>query len=66
MINVGVDVNDNINYELFMGLSWYVGVNFVCVVYGIFIVDVGSIFIVISELDEIMVIFNWNGSKLIK
>ncbi|EBX5855419.1 fibronectin-binding autotransporter adhesin ShdA [Salmonella enterica subsp. enterica serovar Stanley] len=65
-INAGVDANDNTNYELSTGLSWYAGANSARAAHGTFTVDAGSTFTVTSELDETMATSNWNGSKLTK
>ncbi|ECQ2746645.1 fibronectin-binding autotransporter adhesin ShdA [Salmonella enterica] len=65
-INAGVDANDNTNYELSTGLSWYAGANSVRAAHGTFTVDAGSTFTVTSELDETTATSNWNGSKLTK
>ncbi|HIF2892714.1 TPA: fibronectin-binding autotransporter adhesin ShdA [Salmonella enterica] len=65
-INAGVDANDNTNYELSTGLSWYVGANSARAAHGTFTVDAGSTFTVTSELDETTATSNWNGSKLTK
>lgn len=65
-INAGVDANDNTNYELSTGLSWYAGANSTRAAHGTFTVDAGSTFTVTSELDETMATSNWDGSKLTK
>ncbi|EEO2434850.1 fibronectin-binding autotransporter adhesin ShdA [Salmonella enterica subsp. enterica serovar Enteritidis] len=65
-INAGVDANDNTNYELSTGLSWYAGANYARAAHGTFTVDAGSTFTVTSELDETTATSNWNGSKLTK
>ncbi len=65
-INTGVDANDNTNYELSTGLSWYAGANSARAAHGTFTVDAGSTFTVTSELDETTATSNWNGSKLTK
>ncbi|EGK7517154.1 fibronectin-binding autotransporter adhesin ShdA [Salmonella enterica] len=65
-INAGVDANDNTNYELSTGLSWYAGANSARAAHGTFTVDAGSAFTVTSELDETTATSNWNGSKLTK
>ncbi|WP_079849346.1 fibronectin-binding autotransporter adhesin ShdA [Salmonella enterica] len=65
-INAGVDANDNTNYELSTGLSWYAGANSARAAHGTFTVDAGSTFTVTSELDETTATSNWNGSKLTK
>ncbi|EAB8145454.1 hypothetical protein DS390_16725, partial [Salmonella enterica subsp. enterica] len=65
-INAGVDANDNTNYELSTGLSWYAGANSARVAHGTFTVDADSTFTVTSELDETTATSNWNGSKLTK
>ncbi|EGH7098721.1 fibronectin-binding autotransporter adhesin ShdA [Salmonella enterica] len=65
-INAGVDANDNTNYELSTGLSWYAGANSALAAHGTFTVDAGSTFTVTSELDETTATSNWNGSKLTK
>ncbi|EDI8885402.1 fibronectin-binding autotransporter adhesin ShdA [Salmonella enterica] len=65
-INAGVDADDNTNYELSTGLSWYAGANSARAAHGTFTVDAGSTFTVTSELDETTATSNWNGSKLTK
>ncbi|ECK4234656.1 fibronectin-binding autotransporter adhesin ShdA [Salmonella enterica subsp. enterica serovar Infantis] len=65
-INAGVDANDNTNYELSTGLSWYAGAKSARAAHGTFTVDAGSTFTVTSELDETTATFDWNGSKLTK
>ncbi|EIA4800882.1 fibronectin-binding autotransporter adhesin ShdA [Salmonella enterica] len=65
-INAGVDANDNTNYELSTGLSWYAGANSARAAHGTFTVDAGSTFTVTSELDETTATSKWNGSKLTK
>ncbi|EDI5939797.1 fibronectin-binding autotransporter adhesin ShdA [Salmonella enterica subsp. enterica serovar Enteritidis] len=65
-INAGVDANDNTNYELSTGLSWYAGANSARAAHGTFTVDAGSTFTATSELDETTATSNWNGSKLTK
>lgn len=65
-INAGVDANDNTNYELSTGLSWYAGANSTRAAHGTFTVDAGSAFTVTSELDETTATPNWDGSKLTK
>ncbi|EED7623292.1 autotransporter outer membrane beta-barrel domain-containing protein, partial [Salmonella enterica subsp. enterica] len=65
-INAGVDANDNTNYELSTGLSWYAGANSTRAAHGTFTVDAGSTFTVTSELDETTATPNWDGSKLTK
>ncbi|EHQ0997408.1 fibronectin-binding autotransporter adhesin ShdA [Salmonella enterica subsp. enterica serovar Infantis] len=65
-INAGVDANDNTNYELSMGLSWYAGAKSARAAHGTFTVDAGSTFTVTSELDETTATSDWNGSKLTK
>ncbi|EAB1940111.1 fibronectin-binding autotransporter adhesin ShdA [Salmonella enterica] len=65
-INAGVDANDNTNYELSTGLSWYAGANSARAAHGTFTVDAGSTFTVTSELDETTATSNWDGSKLTK
>ncbi|ECO8916046.1 fibronectin-binding autotransporter adhesin ShdA [Salmonella enterica] len=65
-INAGVDANDNTNYELSTGLSWYAGANSTRAAHGAFTVDAGSTFTVTSELDETTATSNWDGSKLTK
>ncbi|EQB6703804.1 fibronectin-binding autotransporter adhesin ShdA [Salmonella enterica subsp. enterica] len=65
-INAGVDANDNTNYVLSTGLSWYAGANSARVAHGTFTVDADSTFTVTSELDETTATSNWNGSKLTK
>ncbi|WP_318169331.1 autotransporter-associated beta strand repeat-containing protein, partial [Salmonella enterica] len=65
-INAGVDANDNTNYELSTGLSWYAGANSARAAHGTFTVDADSTFTVTSELDETTANSNWDGSKLTK
>ncbi|WP_254870115.1 fibronectin-binding autotransporter adhesin ShdA [Salmonella enterica] len=65
-INAGVDANDNTNYELSTGLSWYAGANSARAAHGTFTVDAGSTFTVTSELDETTATSDWDGSKLTK
>ncbi|TGC91035.1 fibronectin-binding autotransporter adhesin ShdA, partial [Salmonella enterica subsp. enterica serovar Wilhelmsburg] len=65
-INAGVDANDNTNYELSTGLSWYAGANSARAAHGTFTVDADSTFTLTSELDETTANSNWNGSKLTK
>ncbi|EDH8379417.1 fibronectin-binding autotransporter adhesin ShdA [Salmonella enterica subsp. enterica serovar Apeyeme] len=65
-INAGVDANDNTNYELSTGLSWYAGANSARAAHGTFTVDADNTFTVTSELDETTANSNWNGSKLTK
>ncbi|EBA3999871.1 autotransporter outer membrane beta-barrel domain-containing protein [Salmonella enterica subsp. enterica] len=65
-VNAGVDANDNTNYELSTGLSWYAGANSARAAHGTFTVDADSTFTVTSELDETTATSNWNGSKLTK
>lgn len=65
-INAGVDANDNTNYELSTGLSWYAGANSTRAAHGTFTVDACSTFTVTSELDETTATPNWDGSKLTK
>ncbi|MEK73994.1 fibronectin-binding autotransporter adhesin ShdA [Salmonella enterica] len=65
-INAGVDANDNTNYELSTGLSWYAGANSARAAHGTFTVDADSTFTVTSELDETTATSDWNGSKLTK
>ncbi|ECI4031355.1 fibronectin-binding autotransporter adhesin ShdA [Salmonella enterica subsp. enterica] len=65
-INAGVDANDNTNYELSTGLSWYAGANSACAAHGTFTVDADSTFTVTSELDETTATSDWDGSKLTK
>ncbi|CAH2824273.1 hypothetical protein SENBN720500_34490 [Salmonella enterica subsp. enterica] len=65
-INAGVDANDNTNYELSTGLSWYAGANSARAAHGTFTVDADSTFTVTSELDETTANSDWDGSKLTK
>ncbi|EDW6359030.1 fibronectin-binding autotransporter adhesin ShdA [Salmonella enterica subsp. enterica] len=65
-INAGVDANDNTNYELSTGLSWYAGANSARAAHGTFTVDADSTFTVTSELDETTATSDWGGSKLTK
>ncbi|HHW9099056.1 TPA: fibronectin-binding autotransporter adhesin ShdA [Salmonella enterica] len=65
-INAGVDANDNTNYVLSTGLSWYAGANSTRAAHGTFTVDADSTFTVTSELDETTATSNWDGSKLTK
>ncbi|EAO6278647.1 fibronectin-binding autotransporter adhesin ShdA [Salmonella enterica] len=65
-ISAGVDANDNTNYELSTGLSWYAGAKSARAAHGTFTVDAGSTFTVTSELDETTATSDWNGSKLTK
>ncbi|EBS6149210.1 fibronectin-binding autotransporter adhesin ShdA [Salmonella enterica subsp. enterica serovar Inganda] len=65
-INAGVDANDNTNYVLSTGLSWYAGANSARVAHGTFTVDADSTFTVTSELDETTATSGWDGSKLTK
>ncbi|EBP3639095.1 fibronectin-binding autotransporter adhesin ShdA [Salmonella enterica subsp. enterica] len=65
-INAGIDANDNTNYELSTGLSWYAGAKSARAAHGTFTVDAGSTFTVTSELDETTATSDWNGSKLTK
>ncbi|EPC2657815.1 fibronectin-binding autotransporter adhesin ShdA [Salmonella enterica] len=65
-INAGVDANDNTNYELSTGLSWYAGANSARTAHGTFTVDADSTFTVTSELDETTATSDWDGSKLTK
>ncbi|EIF8400693.1 fibronectin-binding autotransporter adhesin ShdA [Salmonella enterica] len=65
-INAGVDANDNTNYELSTGLSWYAGAKSARAAHGTFTVDAGSTFTVTSELDETTATSDLNGSKLTK
>ncbi|WP_261914443.1 autotransporter outer membrane beta-barrel domain-containing protein [Salmonella enterica] len=65
-INAGVDANDNTNYELSTGLSWYAGANSARAAHGTFTVDADSTFTVTSELDETPATSDWDGSKLTK
>ncbi|EBB0697129.1 fibronectin-binding autotransporter adhesin ShdA [Salmonella enterica] len=65
-INAGVDTNDNTNYVLSTGLSWYAGANSARVAHGTFTVDADSTFTVTSELDETTATSGWDGSKLTK
>ncbi|UMY45179.1 fibronectin-binding autotransporter adhesin ShdA [Salmonella enterica] len=65
-INAGVDANDNTNYELSTGLSWYAGANSARAAHGNFTVDAGSTFTVTSELDETAATSNWDGKTLFK
>ncbi|HAV9224608.1 TPA: fibronectin-binding autotransporter adhesin ShdA [Salmonella enterica] len=65
-INAGVGANDNTNYELSTGLSWYAGANSARAAHGTFTVDADSTFTVTSELDETTATSDWDGSKLTK
>ncbi len=65
-INAGVDANDNTNYVLSTGLSWYAGANSARAAHGTFTVDADSTFTVTSELDETTATSDWDGSKLTK
>ncbi|EDI8537008.1 fibronectin-binding autotransporter adhesin ShdA [Salmonella enterica] len=65
-INAGVDANDNTNYVLSTGLSWYAGAKSARVAHGTFTVDAGDTFTVTSELDEIAATSNWDGKTLFK
>ncbi|HCB4980153.1 TPA: fibronectin-binding autotransporter adhesin ShdA [Salmonella enterica subsp. enterica serovar Senftenberg] len=65
-INAGVDANDNTNYELSTGLSWYAGANSARAAHGTFTVDADSTFTVTSELDETTATSDWDGSRLTK
>ncbi|EDX6483118.1 fibronectin-binding autotransporter adhesin ShdA [Salmonella enterica subsp. enterica serovar Landwasser] len=65
-INAGVDANDNTNYVLSTGLSWYAGANSARAAHGTFTVDADSTFTVTSELDETTATSDWGGSKLTK
>ncbi|EHR4842620.1 fibronectin-binding autotransporter adhesin ShdA [Salmonella enterica subsp. enterica serovar Kottbus] len=65
-INAGVDANDNTNYVLSTGLSWYAGAKSACVAHGTFTVDAGDTFTVTSELDETAATSNWDGKTLFK
>ncbi|UXC61293.1 fibronectin-binding autotransporter adhesin ShdA [Salmonella enterica] len=65
-INAGVDANNNTNYELSTGLSWYAGANSARAAHGTFTVDADSTFTVTSELDETTATSDWDGSKLTK
>ncbi|EJC3066374.1 fibronectin-binding autotransporter adhesin ShdA [Salmonella enterica] len=64
-INAGVDANDNTNYVLSTGLSWYAGAKSARVAHGTFTVDAGDTFTV-SELDETAATSNWDGKTLFK
>ncbi|MLQ38059.1 fibronectin-binding autotransporter adhesin ShdA [Salmonella enterica subsp. enterica] len=65
-INAGVDANDNTNYVLSTGLSWYAGAKSARVAHGTFTVDGGDTFTVTSELDETAATSNWDGKTLFK
>ncbi|EBS3160850.1 fibronectin-binding autotransporter adhesin ShdA [Salmonella enterica subsp. enterica serovar Corvallis] len=65
-INAGVDANDNTNYVLSTGLSWYAGANSARAAHGTFTVDADGTFTVTSELDETTATSDWDGSKLTK
>ncbi|HAK7035017.1 TPA: fibronectin-binding autotransporter adhesin ShdA [Salmonella enterica] len=65
-INAGVDANDNTNYVLSTGLSWYAGANSARAAHGTFTVDADSTFTVTSELDETTATSDWDGSMLTK
>ncbi|MCX9003344.1 autotransporter-associated beta strand repeat-containing protein, partial [Citrobacter portucalensis] len=65
-INAGVDANDNTNYVLSTGLSWYAGAKSARVAHGTFTVDAGDTFTVTSELDETTATSNWDGKTLFK
>ncbi|EPR9507535.1 fibronectin-binding autotransporter adhesin ShdA [Salmonella enterica subsp. enterica serovar Kiambu] len=65
-INAGVDANDNTNYVLSTGLSWYAGAKSARVAHGTFTVDAGDTFTVTSELDETAATSNWDGKTLFK
>ncbi|MCQ3656063.1 autotransporter outer membrane beta-barrel domain-containing protein [Salmonella enterica subsp. enterica serovar Indiana] len=65
-INAGVDANDNTNYVLSTGLSWYAGAKSARVAHGTFTVDAGDTFTVTSELDETAATSNWDGETLTK
>ncbi|EJQ0063999.1 fibronectin-binding autotransporter adhesin ShdA [Salmonella enterica subsp. enterica] len=65
-INAGVDANDNTNYVLSTGLSWYAGANSARAAHGTFTVDADSTFTVTSELDGTTATSDWDGSKLTK
>ncbi|AJD94595.1 fibronectin-binding autotransporter adhesin ShdA [Salmonella enterica subsp. enterica serovar Paratyphi A] len=65
-INAGVDANDNTNYVLSTGLSWYAGAKSAHVAHGTFTVDAGDTFTVTSELDETAATSNWDGKTLFK
>nr|CHP09682.1 AIDA autotransporter-like protein ShdA [Salmonella enterica subsp. enterica serovar Typhi] len=65
-INAGVDANDNTNYVLSTGLSWYADAKSARVAHGTFTVDAGDIFTVTSELDETAATSNWDGKTLFK
>ncbi len=65
-INAGVDANDNTNYVLSTGLSWYADAKSARVAHGTFTVDAGDTFTVTSELDETAATSNWDGKTLFK
>ncbi|EBD6241610.1 fibronectin-binding autotransporter adhesin ShdA [Salmonella enterica] len=65
-INAGVDANDNTNYVLSTGLSWYAGAKSARVAHGTFTVDAGDTFTVTSELDETAATSIWDGKTLYK
>ncbi|HFJ3401982.1 TPA: fibronectin-binding autotransporter adhesin ShdA [Salmonella enterica] len=65
-ISAGVDANDNTNYVLSTGLSWYAGAKSARVAHGTFTVDAGDTFTVTSELDETAATSNWDGKTLFK
>ncbi|EBY0107097.1 fibronectin-binding autotransporter adhesin ShdA [Salmonella enterica subsp. enterica serovar Bahati] len=65
-INAGVDANDNTNYVLSTGLSWYAGAKSARVAHGTFTVDAGDTFTVTSELDETAATSIWDGKTLFK
>ncbi|EDJ1525255.1 fibronectin-binding autotransporter adhesin ShdA [Salmonella enterica] len=65
-INAGVDANDNTNYVLSTGLSWYAGANSARAAHGTFTVDADSTFTVTSELDGTTATSDWDGSRLTK
>ncbi|CGI03075.1 AIDA autotransporter-like protein ShdA [Salmonella enterica subsp. enterica serovar Typhi] len=65
-INAGVDANDNTNYVLSTGLSWYADAKSARVAHGTFTVDAGDTFTVTSELDETAATSYWDGKTLFK
>ncbi|EBD8674834.1 autotransporter outer membrane beta-barrel domain-containing protein [Salmonella enterica subsp. enterica serovar Stanley] len=65
-INAGVDANDNTNYELSTGLSWYAGAKSARAAHGTFTVDAGSTFTVTSVLGDKTGNGDWDGKSLTK
>lgn len=65
-VSAGIDAQDNTNYVLSEGLSWYAGANSAGVAHGTFTLGANDTFEVTSKLSDVTGTANWDGNTLTK